>query len=237
VLGRADTIVLDKTHRLTIAQVAHHDRLDIEGERRDGTVVSAAVSIERAADLSLADEIELRAYFISYADRECEERPLKRAADAWDPWTEVLECRSPHGAVALDGENAMVAHLDARRRFRRMCATLSRLSANDREVLDAYSRNKPCEHALGQLAAVAKLTETATRRNRARAARGIHEPIEVTVRRLAAATTAHLRAAHTAMKSEAATLLRRTRRAYASTRAEAVNALRCERHPSEEAPA
>jgi hypothetical protein len=196
--------------------------------------VSAAVSMERAADLSLADEIELRAYFMSYMPPAPGERSgfgamCTRIANARNgrsserptpgtPWTEVLECRTPHGAVAFDGEDAMVAHLDARGRFRRVCEALSHISAHDQEVLGAYYGNEACEHALGQLAAVAALTETAKRRNRARAAREIHEPVEVTVRWLAAATSPEARGALTQIRCDAEALLCGARASYARAR-------------------
>jgi hypothetical protein len=82
----------------------------------------------------------------------------------------------------------MVAYLDARLRFRRISTALSRLPARDQEVLGAYYGYEPSEHPLGALAEVASLTETARGRNRARAVRGMHAPIEATVSWLAAAT-------------------------------------------------
>ncbi len=189
------------------------------------------------ARLSVRDEIELRAYFSSHAplapgDRSgfgamcrrlgnsrnprSNERPLPGT-----PWTEILDCRRSYAGSNFDGEDAMVAYLDARRRFRGVCEALSQLSMCDQRVLDAYYGSEPSDHPLGQLAAVAKLTETAVKRNRARAARGMHEPVEVTVRWLAAATSPEARAALVQAKSEAGALLREARRSYGCARARA----------------
>jgi hypothetical protein len=189
---------------------------------------------EGVARLSVRDEIELRAYFSSNAppapgDRSgfgamctrlgnsrnprSSERPLPGT-----PWTEVLDCGRSYSGANFDGEDAMVMYLDARRRFRRVCEALSRLSACDQQVLEAYYGSERSEHPLGHPAAVANLTDTATKRNRARAARGMHEPVEVTVRWLAAATSPEARAALAVIKSEGADLLREARRAYAAAR-------------------
>ena len=112
----------------------------------------------------------------------------------------------------------MVAHVDARRRFRRACAALSQLSALDQVVLDAYYGREPSNHPLGQLAAVTVLTEKAKKRNRARASREMHESVEVTVRWLVAATSPDARATLAQIRLEAESLLQAARRSYALAR-------------------
>jgi hypothetical protein len=134
------------------------------------------------------------------------------------PWTEILECAGAHALANFDGESAMVAYVDARLRFRRVSTALSRLSARDQEVLGAYYGCEPSEHPLGALAEVASLTGTAQGRNRARAARGMHEPIEATVRWLAAATAPDARAALGEVRDEANAILAAARARYALAR-------------------
>jgi hypothetical protein len=127
--------------------------------------------------LSLRDEAELRAYFGRYrpgapgdrsdfgaicarlasgAPGRTAERPTPGT-----PWTEIVECAGPHGAINFDGEEATVAYIDARWRFRRVSEAVSRLSTRDLEVLNVYYGSEPSEHPLGALAEVACLTETA----------------------------------------------------------------------------
>lgn len=190
---------------------------------------------EHHARLSVRDEIELRAYFSSHAPPAPGEqsgfgamcrrlgnsrnpRSNERPAPG-TPWTEIVECRRAYAGANFDGEDAMLAYLDARRRFRSVCEALSRLSVREQRVLDAYYGSEPCEHPLGQLATVASLTDTANRRNRARAARGMHEPVEVTVRWLAAATAPEAREALAKVKLEARELLRLARSSYVLVRA------------------
>ena len=74
-------------------------------------------------------------------------------------------------------------------------------------MLDAFYGGEPTEHALGRLAGVAVLTETARRRNRSRAARRMHEPIEATVRWLAATTATDVRATFRDVREEAGALV------------------------------
>lgn len=184
--------------------------------------------------LSPSDEALLRAYFGCYrpgapGERSnfgtmctrlaagCPPRSAERPTPG-TPWTEILDCGHEHGAVNFDGEDAMVAYLDARGRFRRVCEALSRLSTHDQAVLDAYYGSEPAEHALERLAGVATLTETARRRNRSRAARGMHEPIDATVRWLAAATSPDGRAALDEMQREAAQMVSTVKQRYASAR-------------------
>ena len=130
------------------------------------------------------------------------------------PWTQIVECAGTHGAVNLEGEDAMVAYFDARRRFRQVCSALAELSERDYAVLEAYYGAPPAEHALGPLAEVACLTETARRRNRSRAAREMHEPVEATVRWLAAATAPDSRAAFAQVRGEAVEMLEAARASY-----------------------
>ncbi|MGH7293471.1 MAG: hypothetical protein ACRELB_00990, partial [Polyangiaceae bacterium] len=73
-------------------------------------------------------------------------------------------------------------------------------------------------HALGKLAGVAALTNTARARNRSRAARGMHEPIEATVRWLAAATSPDGRTTYADVEREAVENLRDARSRYALAR-------------------
>jgi hypothetical protein len=199
--------------------------------------VSAPATIEEAErlpKLSLSDEVELRAYFSSYVPRAPGERSSfgamctrlgnarnprsKQRPTADTPWTEILDCPRSYGSANFDGEDAMVMYLDGRKRFRRVCEALSMLSTCDQRVLDAFYGIDVCEHPLGQFAAVATLTDTANKRHRARAARGLHEPIEVTVRWLAGGTSPDARAAFKLMRDEAEVLLRQARGAYAHAR-------------------
>jgi hypothetical protein len=69
-----------------------------------------------------------------------------------------------------------------------------------------------------RLADVACLTETAWARNRSRAARGMHEPIEATVRWLAAATAPDGRAVFQEMRDEATAMLAAARASYLRAR-------------------
>jgi hypothetical protein len=184
--------------------------------------------------LSLSQEAELRAYFGRYMPpvpgeqsnfgtmcaRMASSRPGSSAErpTPGTPWTELIECGSEYGAVNFDGEDAMVAYLDARRRFRLVSAALAQLSDRDQAVLDAYYGAETTEHSLGRLADVACLTETAWARNRARAARGMHEPIEATVRWLAAATAPDASAAYEQLRQEASAMLAAARATYVTAR-------------------
>jgi hypothetical protein len=182
-------------------------------------------------DLSPRDEAELWAYFGRFRPGVPGERSnfgamcarlssgvAPRTAErptAGTPWTEIVECAGAHGAVNFDGEDAMVAYIDARWRLRRVSEALSLLSPRNREVLDAYYGSEPTEHPLGELAQVARLTETARGRNRARAARGLHQPIEATVRWLAAATAPEGRAEGAQVRREAEEMLTAAKGSYA----------------------
>jgi hypothetical protein len=203
------------------------------------TRTTAIASLEseggRANPISLSDEADLRIYFSRFRPSAPGDRSnfgavaarmmWKRPPDSpqrptpGTPWTELVECASARAVVNFDGEEAMLAHLDARWRFRRVSEALSRLSVRDQEVLDAYYSGEPTEHALGQLSTVACLTQTAQRRNRARAARGLHEPTEATVRWLAAATSPEGRAASKEINAEACAMLSAARGHYAHARA------------------
>ncbi|MGH7297566.1 MAG: hypothetical protein ACRELB_21695 [Polyangiaceae bacterium] len=185
-------------------------------------------------ELSARDEMDLRAYFSSYVppppgarsnfgsmcarlgnarNPASKEKPGSRT-----PWTQILDCSGSPAILNFDGEQAMIAYLDARRRFRRVCDALSRLDGVEREVLDAYHGGEESEHALGRLAGVATMTPTARQRNRSRAARGMHEPIEATVRWLAAATAPDGQQAFKDVREEAETLLASAHRQYALAR-------------------
>lgn len=195
----------------------------------------ASESSDCVPKLSLSDEIELRAYFGSFVPHAPGERssfgPMcarlgqainprtneRPTADA--PWTEILDCRRSYGGANLGGDDAMVAYLDARRRFGRVCEALSKLSTCDQQVLDAYYGCDQAEHPLGRLAGVAALTEAAQRRNRARAARGLHEPIEVTVRWLAAATASDARTSVAEVREQAHAMFNAASNCYARARA------------------
>jgi hypothetical protein len=184
--------------------------------------------------LSQTYEAELRAYFgrcmpgvpgersnfAAIAARKASKTPkgTPERPTPGTPWTEILECAGTHGAANFDGEDAMIAYLDARGRFRKVSEALSRLSERDQTVLNAYYGAEPTEHALGGLAEVACLTETAWARNRSRAARGMHEPIEATVRWLAAATAPDAREAFERVRLEATATLVTSKASYASAR-------------------
>ena len=112
----------------------------------------------------------------------------------------------------------MVAYLDGRRRFRAVCEALGHLSGREQQVLCAYYGQDSVEHPLGRLAAVASLTSAAVKRNRARAARGLHEPVEVTVRWLAAAVAPEARVALEEVTQQAKAVVADARRAYAGVR-------------------
>jgi hypothetical protein len=112
----------------------------------------------------------------------------------------------------------MIAYIDARRRRRKVIEALSRLSERDQRVLGAYYGAEPSERGLGQLADVACLTKTAWVKNRARAARGVHETIAATVRWLAAATAPTKRAAFAEIHEEAMSLVAVARANYARAR-------------------
>jgi hypothetical protein len=189
---------------------------------------------EGGAELSARDEADLRAYFATYVppppgarsnfDSMCTRlgrarNPRSREKPAvGTPWTEILDCGASSSAVNFDGEVAMVAYLDARRRFRRVCETLARLTAAERDVLDAYYGSGESEHALGRLAGVATMTEAAQHRNRSRAARGMHEPIEATVRWLAAATAPEAREAFEVVRARAEGMLSEAKASYTGAR-------------------
>ena len=183
---------------------------------------------------SLADEIHLRAYFAcdlppppgersnfgsmcaraALRNRRSQERPSPEA-----PWTEILECPGTSTTSALEAEEAFVAYIDARRRFRRVRAALAQLAFDEHAALEAYFAPEPLpDHPLGRLASVGPLTPTAQRRNRARAARGLHEPAGATIRWLAASTAREARTALDEIRREAAALFAGRRRSYARAR-------------------
>jgi hypothetical protein len=189
---------------------------------------------EVVALFSLADEIHLRAYFAcdlppppgersnfgpmcaraALRNRQSQERPSPEA-----PWTEILECPGTSATSALEAEEAFVAYIDARRRFRRVRTALAQLAFDEHAALEAYFAPEPLpDHPLGRLASVGPLTPTAQRRNRARAARGLHEPAGATIRWLAASTAREARTALDEIRREAATLLRQAKGSYARAR-------------------
>jgi hypothetical protein len=184
---------------------------------------------------SLVDEIDLRAYFACslppppgerssfgpmcarIANSRNRRSPERPSPDA--PWTEVIECRPAHGTGAFEAEEAFVAYIDARRRFRRVRAALAKVAFDERATLEAYFAPEPLpDHPLGRLASVGPLTPTAQRRNRARAARGLHEPAGATIRWLAASTAREARATLDEIRREAAALLRRAKADFARAR-------------------
>jgi hypothetical protein len=184
---------------------------------------------------SLADEIDLRAYFactppLAPGDRSSfgamcariansrNRRSLERPSpDA--PWTELLECHPTRGGDAFAAEDAFVAYIDARRRFGRIRATLAHLSFGEYAALEAYFGPEPLpDHPLGKLAGLGQFTATAQRKNRARAVRGFHEPAGATIRWLAATPTREARAALDDIRREAAELLRHAKASFALAR-------------------
>lgn len=188
----------------------------------------------RPNPLSLSDEADLRAYFSRFrpsapgdrsnfsavAARMASKRPpdSPQRPKPGTPWTELVACAPARATVNFDGEEAMIAYVDARWRFRRVSEALSLTSVLDQEVLDAYYGREPTEHPLGQLAGVACLTPAAQRRNRARAARGVHESIEVTVRWLSAAMSPDAHGDQAEVRLQAAALLEDARVSYATAR-------------------
>jgi hypothetical protein len=193
----------------------------------------------RSVDLALScnDEAILRAYFHSYrpsapgaksnfgavATRKgsaINPRTIERPTPG-TPWTEILDCGHGGGATNFDGEEAMLAYIDGRRWLRRVGAAVESLSTRDQDVLDAYYGSEPSNHPLGPIAPVIALTEAARARNRGRAARGLHEPIETTVRWLATLPGNDARTATDDMRREANEMLRGARanfaRAHAAT--------------------
>ena len=196
--------------------------------------MSAALTLHDDAEISAADEMELHAYFTSFCPPVPGERSgfgamctrlsasgtgrSRELPTPGTPWTEIVACSSERAAANFDGEDAMVAHLDGRRRFRTLCNALSRLSAAEQLVLGAYYGQDSVEHPLGRLAGVASLTQAAMKRNRARAARGLHEPVEATVRWLAATVAPEARVALEELTREARAAVGAARRAYATVR-------------------
>jgi hypothetical protein len=118
--------------------------------------VDARATVDR---LSLSEEAQLRTYFGRYLPglpgersnfgvmiaRKASETPRHTAErpTPGTPWTEIVECYGTRGPVNFDGEEGMVAYLDARRRFRKVSEALSRLSDRDQAVLDAYYGGEP----------------------------------------------------------------------------------------------
>jgi hypothetical protein len=189
---------------------------------------------ERTPRFSVHYEIELRTYFSLYlpsapGDQSGFGAMCRRLGNSRSPrsnerptpgtpWTEIVDCPRTYVGASFDGEEAMLTYLDARRRFRRVCEALSRLSERDQAALNAYYGAEPTEHPLERLADVACLTQTAWARNRSRAARGVHEPIEATVRWLAAATAPDARAAFEDVNREATAMVATAKANYARAR-------------------
>ncbi|HEY3821807.1 MAG TPA: hypothetical protein VGL81_31795 [Polyangiaceae bacterium] len=147
-------------------------------------------------------------------NRNSRERPSPGAS-----WTELIECHPPHGTGAFEAEEAFISYIDARRRFQRVRTALAQVCFDDHATLEAYFAPEPQpDHPLGRLAGVGPLTPTAQRRNRARAARDVHESPGVTIRSLVAATSREARAALDEIRQEAAALLARAKASYARAR-------------------
>jgi hypothetical protein len=126
------------------------------------------------------------------------------------PWTEILDC-STLAHATTDGEDAMIAHVDALRRMHRV------LSAR-------YAENVPAG-PLGAMTGVAALTSVIAVENRRRAAADRHETVEATVASLIAASDstsktdrARDRAMVNAARREASALLDSARASYAQAR-------------------
>jgi hypothetical protein len=186
---------------------------------------------EPVALFSLADEIDLRAYFTcslppapgdcssfgamcsriaNSRNRRSTERPSPDA-----PWTELIGCHPAPGGNAFAAEEAFVTYIDVRRRFRHVRASLAQLARDEHAALEAYFAPEPVpDHPLGRLAGVGPLTPTAQKRNRARAARSIHEPAGATIKWLAASPNREARAALDDIRREAAALLRHAKASY-----------------------
>ena len=189
---------------------------------------------ERTPRFPVHYEIELRTYFSLYlpcapGDQSGFGAMCRRLGNSRNPrsnerptpgtpWTEVVDYHRMYVGASFDGEDAMLTYLDARRRFRRVCEALSRLSERDQAVLNAYCGAEPTKHPLERLTDVACLTHTAWARNRSRAARDMHEPIEVTVRWLAAATAPDARVALEDVKREATEMVAAAKTNYARAR-------------------
>ncbi len=204
--------------------------------------MSAAVSSIGAAPtaggvvLSFRDEAELRAYFAlelppppgtrSSFGPMCERLENARnpktteLPSAGVPWTEIIECRLRQATNSMsDAEDAYIAYVDARRRVSRVHSVLSRLPEREEAVLRAfYTRDAD---------AIAPLTPTAERANRECAARGQHETVDASVKRLhreakdmRASKTSRddTRATLGAIRREATEMLREARVSYARVR-------------------
>jgi hypothetical protein len=197
-------------------------------------------------ELTLGEEIPLRAYFARYVppapgsgssfggmcarlsnarNPATKELPTPFVVDddgsaSGAVWTEILDC-GRDSSSAGDGEDAMIAHIDAIRCMARVRRTLSRLMANDQDVLDAHYASDRTAGPLGRFAGVAALTIAARTENRERAARGQYESIHDTLDSLArtarasASERAHTRALLASVRSESHSLLNAARTRYA----------------------
>lgn len=190
--------------------------------------------------LTLGDEAELRAFFAMYVPP----APgavsgfgamCNRLANAKNPkttelpspngpWTEMVECAHALSAAG-DGEDAMIAHLDALRRMRHVRRALDAIERYEREVLAMhYGGDLDAAGPLGRLSAVATLTSAAISENRRRAARDRHETVEETLADVAVlakrpgAQRVGARAILDAVRREASTLLDSARTSFARAR-------------------
>jgi hypothetical protein len=140
------------------------------------------------------------------------------------PWTEILDC-STLAHATTDGEDAMIAHVDALRRMHRVRRALGQLTPHEQDVLSArYAENVPAG-PLGAMTGVAALTSVIAVENRRRAAADRHETVEATVASLIAASDstsktdrARDRAMVNAARREASALLDSARASYAQAR-------------------
>lgn len=205
-------------------------------------LVTMSGDVESLGDLSLCDEVDLRAYFATDLPPAPGARSnfgamCERIANARNPntdevptplvvhrdgtmsgaaWTEILDCPLGHGGAA-DAEDGFIAYVDARRRHVRVERALACVTKREQEILAAH-------YATGRVMGVAALMELAVRENRDRAARGCHEPVRATLDSLAkeamdasrpnsSRETARTKLA--AIRSEAAELLTGARASYA----------------------
>jgi hypothetical protein len=198
-------------------------------------------------ELTIGEEILLRAYFARYLppapgagssfggmcsrlsnarNPATTERPTpfvvrSDGTAAGAVWTEILDCGRGSSSSASDGEDAMIAHIDALRCLGRVRRALATLSAGDQRVLDVHYASDRTTGPLGRLAAVGALTSAARIENRRRAVDGRHELIQDTLDSLvktapgSAAGRAHTRALLAAVRAEATALLSAARTSYA----------------------
>jgi hypothetical protein len=111
------------------------------------------------------------------------------------PWTEVLKCKVAEASSALDGEDQMIAYIDAQRRAGRVRSVLRQLGAEEWAVLEARFARDTVEARLraqfGDLAGVALLTATATEQMAKRARADKHDSVTGTLVDLVARAKAH----------------------------------------------